>query len=277
MEIVFSMVNVVKDKGTRFQKTVLKDLNMTIKDNSITGICGQRGKSTIGKLIPALESFNSGEIKVGKYILGSKKMVKNINDLRISVGYLYSNPADFLYHKTVEEEIEFGLKKYNYKVEQKELRTHEALLMVGLDKSYLDRNPRELSYAEQKKVMLAATLIYNPKVIIFDEFEKGLSRKDRDNLKKLIKLLKKEFNKTFVVITNEITFMLDLCDYVFALDDGYVELEGDKNIFFNDKLYQLVPKPEIVEFLEYADSKGRKFANYTDVNDLLKAVYRDVK
>ena len=276
MEIVFDKVSVIKNKGTKLQKTIINDFNLIIKQNDITGVCGGPGKTTIGKLIPALENINNGTIKVGEFLITRSKAIKNINDLRFEVGYLFSEPSEFLYNSTVREEIEFGLKYYKYKLERIDNRVVDSIKMVGLDTNCLDKNPRELSTIEQKKVMLAAVLAFNPKVLIFDDFEKGLSKKEKSDLKKLLRMLKDRFNKVIIIITNDVSFMFDFCNRIIVLKDGMVYLDGGRDLYYDDRLYELVNMPVAVEFVKDMNNKGHKLEKYTDVKDVLKAVYRDV-
>ena len=277
MEIIFNNVTVIKNKGTNFKKTVLKKVNLKFETGVITAISGCGGKSTLGKTIIALEDISSGSIKVGKFVIKKTSNFKNINDLRFLVGYLFSDPNDYLYKKTVADEIEFGMKYYKYKLDTIKNRVADALRIVGLNESYLKRNPLELSYVEQKKVMLASVLAFNPEVIILDEFEKGLTKNDKKILYQLLKTLKKKFNKTIIVISNDISFISAFCEKIYLIDSGEVVLEEDIKTLNYDDLYEYLEMPKITEFIKYINSLGRKFKEYNDIRELIKAVYRNAK
>ena len=68
---------------------------------------------------------------------------------------VFKNPYDMFFCRTVKQEIEFGLKYFNYKVKKKEIRTIDALKLVGLDESYLDLNPQVLGLSDARKVAIA--------------------------------------------------------------------------------------------------------------------------
>ena len=211
---------------------------MEIKEGIIVGICGDETKN---------------------YIV--KKYQKE------SCGCL--NFETHIFEKTTEEDIA----KEGIKI----TRAIDALKLVGLDETYLKKNPLELSTTEQKKIMLAGVLAGNPKIIILDDFEKGLVKNEQKRIKNLLKTLNQKFNKTIIIISNNTNFLKNLCEYFYLISKGEVILEDDKEIFDNDLLYKHIDMPKIREFIEYANSLGHKFDNYEDVKELIKAVYRDTK
>ena len=68
------------------------------------------------------------------------------------------NPRDMLFNKTVKKELEFGVNYFKYKINKKGIRCSEALKLVGLPESFLDKKISDLTLTEQKKVSLAAVL-----------------------------------------------------------------------------------------------------------------------
>ena len=127
---------------------------------------------------------------------------------------------------------------------------------------------------EKKKVKLACLMSYNPEVLILNDFEKGLSFKERDYFKKLFIKLKTKFNKTIILLSRKLDFVMDLVDKVYVINKGKVVLEGNKDIFYDDKLYKYVDMPKIVEFTKYVELQGYKINEYTDFKELIKELYR---
>ena len=115
---------------------------------------------------------------------------------------------------------------------------------------------------------------YNPEVLILNDFEKGLSFKERDYFKKLFIKLKTKFNKTIILLSRKLDFVMDLVDKVYVINKGKVVLEGNKDIFYDDKLYKYVDMPKIVEFTKYVELQGYKINEYTDFKELIKELYR---
>ena len=149
--------------------------------------------------------------------------------------------------------------------------------IVGLSEDYLDRKTNTLSFTEKKKVMLACAMSYNPSVLILEDFEKGLIFRDREYFRKLFLKLKNKFNKTIILISTDITFMFELVDKVYVINKGKIVLSGGKEIYYDDKLYKYIEMPRIVEFTKYAHECGHNILEYTDIKELIKELYRNVK
>ena len=169
----------------------------------------------------------------------------------------YSIVREFKFSKTVKEFLN----------SEKDLK---SLQIVGLNASYLPKLSSELSNAELKKVILAHELILNKPYLIFDYFEKDLTLKEKENFKRLFRLLVNNYQKTIVVFTNDLTFIWDIASTIF-----YVNAE--KIISFAKKDYEIlnyVNNPPLSEFIKLMQKKGIKIANFNNASDLLKEIYR---
>lgn len=151
-------------------------------------------------------------------------------------------------------------------------KSSNALKLVMLDNNILEKKGSELSTAEIKKVALAKALIENKEIIVLDYFEKELNHKEKDNYKRLFKKLANDTNKTILIYTNDITFLWDIADSIFFVDNEQVINTYEKRNYFD--LIELVDKPIISKFLNEIRKKGIKIEDYKDIKDLLKAVYR---
>ena len=170
---------------------------------------------------------------------------------------------------------------FNYRTNEKDKRVSDALKMVGLDDSYLERDPFKLSNGEQRKVAIASILVFNPKIIVFDEPTIGLDYDSKKNLIKLIRMLKTRYSKTIIIISHDIDFIHSISDYVILLDKGNLILTGNKyDILANPSAleYYNLPMPKVVEFsYKVLKNKGIKMGYRDDINDLLKDIYRYAK
>ncbi len=283
MEIRYDNVSYVYNPKTALKKVALKDINLTIQDSKINAVIGTSGsgKTTLVELLNSLLVPTKGKVIVDKDIISEKSQIKNINTLRRKVGIVFQFPEEQFFNLTVKKELEFGLLSFNYRTNEIDKRVSDALKMVGLDDSYLDRDPFKLSNGEQRKVAIASILIVNPKIIVFDEPTIGLDYESKKNFIKLIRMLKNRYNKTIIVISHDIDFIHNISDYVILLDKGNVILTGNKyDILGNPdvlKEYNL-PVPKVVEFsYKVLKNKGIKMGYRDDVNDLLKDIYRYAK
>jgi len=280
MEIKFNDVTYVYQKP--YPRIALSNVNIEFKKDMINGIVGKSGsgKTTLIELINALIIPTKGTIKVGNRIINPKGKIKNVNDMRYKIGLVFQFPEEQFFCKTVKKEIEFGMKYFKKNTKDNDKHISDALKMVGLDETYLDRNPFGLSSGEMRKVAIASILAFNPSVIILDEPTIGLDNASKENLIKIIRMLKTRYHKTIIIVSHDTDLLLKITDYILVLDKGKVVLEGNKyEVFSNYKLEEYgVKRPKIIAFEKLVfDKKGIKLGYRDELNDLMKDVYRHVK
>lgn len=280
MEITFNNVTYKENVRTPLEKTYLKNFSYTFTSGKVYSIIGDSdsGKEKIGLLINAVNKPLIGTIKIGKY-LNDGKYIKNINGLRMNVGYLKENPNEFLFNKTVKSELEFGLKYFKYKLNKKNIRISEALKLVGLNEEYLKRRIDSLNISEKKKVSLASILIFNPSVIILEEPSLFLNYRDNEKLIKLIKLLKDKYNKTIILISKDTNLSYKVSDEIILLNKGSMVYAGNKSILEDEKVLNNinVDVPEIVKFINISNKFDANLTYTSNILDLIKEVYRNAK
>jgi len=220
-------------------------------------------------------SINTGEI-IG--IIGDNSLLYSLlNSLKndVKIGFQNIDEADL--SKTIYSFLKSNLKRFgNYKNLDK--RIIDSLKMVCLDESYLKRKLSELSYSERKKVIIASTLSYNPKILLFDEPSLGLDSPSKNKLIKLLKRLKFKYNKTIIIFTNDSEFLYRLSDKVVITKENKIIACGNKyDIFTNIKLLVEcdIDAPKLVEFsLLVKYKKGINLGFRDDISDLMKDIYR---
>ena len=275
MEIVFNKLCYVQNPKSSSEKKYLEDINLVIKEGSIVGFLND-DLSIIGKLIMAIKRPTKGELRIDDMVIKRTSHVNNVNELRKKIGFVYTSNNEFI-GKTVKEEIKQTMKNYGYKASNVTKHLVDSLKIVGIGEEYLDRDPNTLSFTEKKKVMLASAMSYNPSVLVLEDFDKGLLFKEREYFRKLFLKLKNKFNKTIILITKELTAMFDLVDKMHVIHKGKLVISGGKEIFYDNKLYKYVEMPKIVEFTKYAQECGHSILEYTDIKELIKELYRNVK
>lgn len=261
---------------------VLKGINMNIESSKITGIIGKSGsgKTTLLEMFNALRIPTEGIIKIDDFNIG-KDIDINTHDLRFNVCLLSSFPEDNFLGKTVKEELQIPLKFYNYNQNKIMDRIISSLQMVGLDETYLNRKLNTLSNSETRKIALASTLVLNPKVLVLDEPTIGLDSESEKNFIKLLRLLKRRYNKTIIIATHNTELIHKIVDYIYVINEGKVVLGGDKyTIFKQEKLLKKygIKVPKTMEFSNTVlDKKNIKIGYRDEINDLIKDIYRYVK
>ena len=251
---------------------IIKDVSLNIS-GKITCITGKSGcgVSTLLELISGLNKPDNGIIEIGHGYI-SNDLVKNISFVRKKVGYVFQRSDDYFFRKTVRDELKFSLKDYKGDTDK---RTRDSLKTVGLDDSFLDRSPFDLSSGEKELLLIASVLAYNPEVIVLDEPFHDLDFKNRDKMIKLLKMMKNRYKKTIIVGTTDSDVILKLADRVYVLDDGKIVYWGNKyKILKSD----YVDKPKLIKFsLMALEKKNINIGFRDDISDLMKDVYRNVK
>jgi len=273
MEIVLSKISYIENKSSSMEKKYLDSVDLKFEEGSIISLVND-DLGILGKLLLVIKRPTTGVIRFGSMRVSRTSHINNAKALRKKIGYLNMDTEVLFLEQTVRREISEVLKNYNIKGKEVEKRILDSLKIVGLNERYLSRNPNELSFVEKKKVKLACLMSYNPEVLILNDFEKGLSFKERDYFKKLFIKLKTKFNKTIILLSRKLDFVMDLVDKVYVINKGKVVLEGNKDIFYDDKLYKYVDMPKIVEFTKYVELQGYKINEYTDFKELIKELYR---
>lgn len=146
----------------------------------------------------------------------------------------------------------------------------KAFLMVNLDKNVLDKRINELSLSELFKVDLITKL--DKDIIIVGNLSKNLIYKDIEYIKKLLLKLNKEYNKKIVIIDEDINVFMNLVKYIYILNNKEIVYSTDN--FFDDKLYEYVNIPKIIEFIKYVNKDNKRIDETLEIYELIKDIFR---
>ena len=283
MEIKFEHVDFNYQKINCTTKEVFQDLNFCFSSGKIHGLVGKSGsgKTTLLELIDSLILPTNGKIKIGNYKIQAGKKFDNVNDLRFQIGFVFQLPEEQFFNSTVYDELAFSLQFYRYRLHDIQKHISDALKMVGLNDTYLEKNPFCLSNGEKRKVAIAASLVCNPEILLLDEPTVGLDGKSKESLLKLLRILKNRYHKTIIIASHDTDFLHRIVDDVYVLYNRKIVLSGDKyEVFKNSKELKKygVKSPKIIEFSNKVLEKKKIKIGYRDeINDLIKDIYRYVK
>ncbi len=275
MEIKFNKLCYVINKKSSSEKRYFDDVSLDIEEGTIVAFIHE-DLSILGHMLMGIKRPTKGEIVIDGMPIKRTSHIKNINALRKKIGFVYDDKIKYNC-STVKDEIKEHMKNYGYKTKNVTKHIVDSLKIVGLDDKYLMRDPATLSLTEQKKLQLASVMSYNPEVIILENFSRGFTNRERDYFRKLFLKLKNKYNKTIILIGTDLPFLFDIVDSVHIISNGKLVLSDDKEIFYNKKLYKYVEMPPIVQFTIYANSEGHNINEYTDLKELIKELYRNVK
>ena len=280
MEVIFKNVGFTYNYKLKNSKEALKDINLCLESDLIHGIIGPigSGKSTMLELMNGITKPTTGEIIIGKYNLNKRNF--KFNKFRFDVGLVYQFPEKQFFCNTVAEEIAFAEKVFEPKNKNIKAKVIKVLKMVGLDESYLSRNPFNLNGGEKRRVAIASVLISNPKLLIMDEPTIGLDNKSKKRLMKLLVNLKKKYLKTIIIVTHDVDMLYEIVDNVVVLNDGKLVKVGNKLEVFSDVTLlekNNTPVPSIIKFERIVfDKTGIDLGYNQNMNSLVRKVVETI-
>lgn len=205
---------------------VLFDVSLKVSQGTCLGILGESGsgKSTLGRVICGLLKPDTGEVKIQDVsVYASRNGRKNLQK-RLSVVFQdYTTSANPRFR--VKEIIAEGLaaRERNQKIRLDRLEeTNRLLELVGLDPSYANRYPHELSGGQLQRVCIARAVACQPEIILFDEAISSLDAHTQVQIMDLLHNLKEKLGLTYIFITHDLTSVTYMCDDVLFLYHGRI-------------------------------------------------------
>lgn len=263
-----------------FKDFAIKGINTTINEKDFVAIIGHTGsgKSTFVQTLNGLIIPTSGQVHIDDFIIKDKIKISNIKQLRKKVGTVFQFPEYQLFEDTVEKDILFGPKNFKMENANQELAI-KALNLVGLDKSFLEKSPYELSGGERRRVAIAGILAFNPDVLIVDEPTAGL---DPSSSLKMLDLFKNlnDNGKTIILITHQMEHVNKYANRVLVFKESELIDDTTPNILYNDYLKVKgygINVPDIIELIYKLEDKypGLKELKINNIDDFI-AFYKGV-
>ena len=220
MALKIEHLNYIYSAGTVFERQALKDICLDIPDGQFIGIIGHTGsgKSTLTQHLNGLLTPTSGRIcDDGKDIFGEGYSMK---ELRSRVGLVFQYPEHQLFEVTVLDDVRFGPKNLGLSEEETLRRAKASLEMVGLDSSYYEKSPFELSGGEKRRAAIAGILAMHPKILILDEPTAGLDPRGRDEILDLTAKLHDEEKITVILVSHNMEDVARYVERIIVMNQG---------------------------------------------------------
>ena len=213
----------------RFGNVVaVEKIDFTIEEGSLVTLLGPSGcgKTTLLRMVAGLEEPTEGDI----FIKG-----KRINDTPIhkrNLGMIFQNYALFP-HKSIFENVAFGLKYRNVSKEEAKEKVSKALEMVRLP-GVENRMPSQLSGGQQQRIAMARAIVIEPDVLLMDEPLSALDENLREEMRREVDNLQQMLGVTTIFVTHDQREALSMSDKILVMKDGSKQQEGDPLIFTLD-------------------------------------------
>ena len=232
MSIEISHLTHLYNQGTAMERKALDDVNITINDGEFVAFIGHTGsgKSTLIQHLNALIKPTSGKILLdGEDINADKTKLKAI---RQKVGLVFQYPEHQLFEMTVFKDVCYGPKNMGLSDEEVKNAAEKALSLVGLDQSFYDKSPFELSGGQKRRVAIAGILAMNPRVLVLDEPTAGVDPRGRDEILGAIDHMHKETGITVILVSHSMEDVAKFADRIVVMNNGHVALTGTpKEVF----------------------------------------------
>ena len=186
---------------------VLKDISLTIKENTVTAFIGPSGcgKSTFLRTLNRMNDYIESFIKKGKVFIDGEEIYDKkirVEELRRKVGMVFQKPNPF--PKSIFENVAYGLRIHGM-TDKKEVneRVEKSLKQAALwseVKDILGKPALSLSGGQQQRLCIARTLAVKPTIILMDEPASALDPLSTAKIEELIHELKEKY--TIVIVTH---------------------------------------------------------------------------
>ncbi len=200
----------------------VRGISLAFRPGERVAIVGQNGagKTTLAKHLNGLLRPDRGEVVVGDW----DTRQHTVSELAGRVGYVFQNPDEQLFSRTVEDEIAFGPKNLDYasnRVDDLIARALSLTELQGKEKT----NPYDLSPTWRKMVALASILALDAPILVLDEPTTGQDQDSIQRIARIVEALAAE-GKTVIAISHDIDFCAENFGRLIALRHGQVVLDA---------------------------------------------------
>lgn len=217
---------VLKGLTKRFGPDVaaVRDLTLEVRHGEVVSLLGPSGcgKTTTLRLVAGFLEPDAGEIWVGERRLSAPGYA--VPPERRGMSMIFQSYAVWP-HRTVAENVAYGLKFRDLHRAEAARRVREALSLVRLE-ALADRYPGELSGGQQQRVALARSLVVEPEILLLDEPLSNLDAKLRERMRWELKELQRRTRITFVYVTHDQAEALALSDRIAVMHEGALAQYG---------------------------------------------------
>ena len=222
-----AMVEIEHLRKTFGAETAVEDFNLVVEEGEFVTLLGPSGcgKTTTLRCIAGLEHPDSGEIRIGGDIVVSPGKSIHLHPEHRNIGMVFQSYAVWP-HMTVFDNVAYGLRVRRASASERQAKTMRALELVGLA-DFADRYATKLSGGQRQRVALARAIVYEPRVVLFDEPLSNLDAKLREQMRDELVRLQREVGITSVYVTHDQGEALVMSDRIVVMDKAVIQQIGD--------------------------------------------------
>jgi iron(III) transport system ATP-binding protein len=204
--------------------TAVNQINLDVANGELIALLGPSGcgKTTTLRMLAGFLSPDDGQILVDHALVSSQK--RTIPPEKRNMSMIFQSYAIWP-HKTVFENVAFGLQLRRVSKEELRSRVMQALEVTYLDR-LADRYPAQLSGGQQQRVALARAIVIKPQILLLDEPLSNLDASLRDEMRCEVRRIHDETGLTTVYVTHDQSEALVLADRIVVMSNGEIEQAG---------------------------------------------------
>ena len=223
----------IKDLSVELNKNlILKGVDLGIEEGEFISLLGPSGcgKSTLLKTIAGLIPVASGTVSLDGEVINDVPAYKRGTVIVFQDMRLFPN-------MTVAENVAYPLRIKGMSRSERLKKAEEYLGYVQLN-GYGDRKISRLSGGQQQRVALARALAAEPKIVLLDEPFSSLDENLREDMRRLVKDLHRQFGMTTVMVTHDRQEAVAMADRLAIMFDGSIVQTGIPEDIFADPASQ---------------------------------------
>ena len=219
----------------------LKNINLDIKENSVTAFIGPSGcgKSTLLRTLNRMYDLYTGQRAEGQIMFNGKNILdpkQDLNLLRARIGMVFQKPTPF--PMSIYDNIAFGVRLYeDLSRSEMDDRVEWALQKAAIwteVKDKLGQSGLSLSGGQQQRLCIARGIAVKPAILLLDEPTSALDPISTGKVEELVSTLKSEY--TVVIVTHNMQQAARVSDYTAYMYLGdLVEFGDTEQVFFKPK------------------------------------------
>jgi len=200
----------------------LRGVTLSVAAGERVAIVGQNGagKTTLVRHLNRIFVPTDGTVHVGDRSTADG----TIAQMAALVGYVFQNPDEQIFARTVIADVMFGPKNLGCDEAEARDRAMAALETVGLT-DQAEHHPHQLSLSERKRVALAGVLAMRTPVLVLDEPTTGQDARGVEMIARVVQEVSAE-GRTVIAITHDMDFCVEQFGRVVVMTQGQVRADG---------------------------------------------------
>ena len=276
---VGSMKAIVKPSYKEIQ--AVNDISFEVEEGEVIAFIGPNGagKSTTIKMLTGILYPDSGSIKV----LGIDP-TKARKKLAYEIGTVFGQKEQLWMHLTAYDNFKFFGAIYDIPEKETEKRIEELSKLFDLEK-FINTPVRNMSLGQRIRCEIVASLIHKPKVLFLDEPTIGLDPVVKENIRRLIKKMNKEYHTTIFLTSHDVSDIEKLCKRVIIINDGKIVMDDSMTNLKYHYMDKKVVEVKVKTKVDFSKEEGIKVlkekennlkieidTNKTDLTAVLKLI-----